>query len=82
MLNKSSVFQLKPHIITIEGLVPENHIVRKIDRMIDFSFTYPLVEDLYCKDNTINSIGGTLIFYIFNVGSATITHTKHPIIIV
>lgn len=34
-------------IITIDQLVPENHLVRKLEATIDFSFIYPLVENLY-----------------------------------
>ena len=34
-------------MLTIDQLVPENHLVRKLDAAIDFSFIYPLVEDLY-----------------------------------
>ena len=39
--------QLK--IITIEQLVPANHLVRKLDAAIDFSFIYPLVKNLYSQ---------------------------------
>ncbi|MBD7908632.1 hypothetical protein H9659_09850 [Sporosarcina sp. Sa3CUA8] len=34
-------------MLTIEQLVPQDHLVRKLDAAIDFSFIYPLVEDLY-----------------------------------
>ncbi|MBP1915915.1 transposase [Lederbergia galactosidilyticus] len=34
-------------MLTIEQLVPLDHLVRKLDATIDFSFIYPLVEDLY-----------------------------------
>ena len=34
-------------MLTIEQLVPQDHLVRKLDVAIDFSFIYPLVEDLY-----------------------------------
>ena len=30
-----------------EQLVPSNHLVRKLDTAIDFSFLYPIVEPLY-----------------------------------
>lgn len=32
---------------TLEDLVPENHPVRAYDKAIDWTFIYPLVEDLY-----------------------------------
>lgn len=33
--------------ISLEGLVPENHLVRKIEAAMDFSFIYDKVRDLY-----------------------------------
>ena len=32
--------------ITIEQLVPSNHLVRKLDASIDFSFIYPIIKPL------------------------------------
>ncbi|AMX00069.1 hypothetical protein ATY39_11930 [Rummeliibacillus stabekisii] len=34
-------------ILTIEQLNPQDHLVRKLDAALDFSFIYPLVENLY-----------------------------------
>ena len=31
----------------LEQLVPEKHVVRKVEAAIDFSFIYPLVRDMY-----------------------------------
>ena len=35
----------------LEGLVPEDHLLRKIDKVIDFNDIYDMVEHLYCNDN-------------------------------
>lgn len=35
------------HMISIEDLVPKNHIIREIDAAIDFSFIYDEVEGMY-----------------------------------
>lgn len=32
---------------TLEDLVPQDHLLRKIDQAIDFSFIYDLVQDQY-----------------------------------
>ncbi len=32
---------------SLEELVPEDHLVRKIEKAIDWSFIYDLVEDSY-----------------------------------
>lgn len=34
-------------VLSLEDLVPQNHILRAIDQTIDFSFIYDLVQDLY-----------------------------------
>ncbi|MFC0229719.1 IS5/IS1182 family transposase, partial [Bhargavaea ullalensis] len=34
-------------MISLDEMVPEDHLVRKLERAIDFSFIYELVEDLY-----------------------------------
>ncbi len=33
-------------MLTIDQLVPQDHLVRKLEAAIDFSFIYPLVENL------------------------------------
>jgi len=38
-------------MVCIEDLVPVNHILRIIDKNLDFNFIYDLVKDLYCPDN-------------------------------
>lgn len=48
--------QLQAELIMLEQLVKENHLLRKIDKYIDFGFVYDLVEDKYCEDNGRPSI--------------------------
>ena len=43
-------------IVSVEQLVPEDHLLRKIEAAIDFSFIYDLVEDRYSQDNGRPSI--------------------------
>ncbi len=38
-------------MISLDDLVPEEHLVRKIEAAIDWSFIYDLVEPLYCEEN-------------------------------
>lgn len=51
-------------MICIEDLVPENHILRDIDKAIDFNFIYDQVKDLYCKENGRPSIDPVVLFKI------------------
>ncbi|MDQ0879254.1 hypothetical protein QFZ73_000265 [Peribacillus sp. V2I11] len=46
--------QLK--MITLDQLVPENHMVRKIDAAIDFIFIYDLVKDMYSEVGRLSMI--------------------------
>ena len=48
MMTKNQINEREQmEMLTIEQLVPQDHLVRKLDAAIDFSFIYPLVEDLY-----------------------------------
>lgn len=47
---------------SIEEFVPADHLLRKIDRAVDFSRIYDIVEDLYCADNGRPSIDPVVIF--------------------
>jgi len=59
----------------LDELVPQDHLVRKIENAIDFSFIYDLVEDRYCPDNGRPSIAPVvlikmvLIQYLFGIRS-------------
>ena len=67
--------RMQSQIITIEDLVPNNHILRKIDKYVDFEFIYDIVEDRYCQDNGRPSIDPVvlvkiaLIQYLFGIRS-------------
>jgi len=37
-------------MVSVESLVPKNHLLRKINKVIDFNFIYDLVEDKYNKE--------------------------------
>jgi len=48
-VKKSRASQQQIKFLCIEDLVPANHLVRDIDRAIDFSFIYEKVEGLYSE---------------------------------
>lgn len=48
----------------LEELVPEDHFLRQVDTVIDFSFIYDLVEDTYCLDNGRPSLDPVLLVKI------------------
>lgn len=62
-------------IVSLDELVPKDHLVRKIENAIDFSFIYDLVEDRYSLDTGRPSIDPVvlikmvLIQYLFGIRS-------------
>lgn len=62
-------------MVCVDYLVPNDHLLRKIDAAIDWSFIYNLVEDKYCLDNGRPSINPVtlikipLIQYLFGIRS-------------
>lgn len=60
--------------VSVDDLVPADHLVRKIDAVIDFSFIYALVEDLYSSVDRpsidpVVLIKMTFIQYLFGIRS-------------
>lgn len=51
-------------MISMDQLVPEDHLLRKIDRYIDFSFIYELVEDKYSSETGRPSIDPVVLIKI------------------
>lgn len=51
MMTHSENKQIKFHMVTIENLVPENHFLRKLDRLVDFSFIREQTRAYYCHNN-------------------------------
>jgi transposase len=49
MITKKQGSQLKMHCVTIEDLVPTEHFLRKVDKVLNFSFVYEETWDLYSK---------------------------------
>ena len=48
--------------LSIETFVPENHILRKINQIVDLSFVRELTQDKYCSNNGRTSIDPELFF--------------------
>lgn len=48
--------------VLLDELVKEDHLLRKINKYIDFNFIYELVEDKYCLDNGRPSVDPVVLF--------------------
>lgn len=62
MLTKDNNRKNQAEIIIIDDLVPENHLLRKIEKAVDFSKIYEIVEDLYCPNNGRPSTDPVVLF--------------------
>lgn len=68
MLKDHAPTQTKLEFVAIDELVPEDHLLRKIDKKVDFSFIHDLVKDLYCANNGRPAIDPTLLFKLLFLG--------------
>lgn len=58
----------EPELVSIEQLVPPDHLVRKVDAAIDFEFIRDLVKDCYCLDNGRPPVDPVRLFKIMLLG--------------
>ncbi len=64
MLAKRAENRGQLEFVSLESIVPQEHLLRKIDAAIDFKKIYEFVEDLYCEDNSRPSIDPVVLFKI------------------
>lgn len=59
---------MKMEFVCLEDLVPQNHILRKINKVIDFEFIRERTEHLYCKDNGRPAVDPVVLFKMLFLG--------------
>lgn len=75
MITKNNKRLDQMQIVSLESLVPEEHLLRKIDKAVDFSFIYDLVEERYSSDtgrpslDPVTLIKIPIIQYMFGIKS-------------
>lgn len=62
MLTINKEIQSEIMMLTMEELVPQDSLFRKIDAAIDFTFIYEEVKDYYCLDNGRPSLDPVVLF--------------------
>ena len=62
MLERGKMDRNVIEMVEIDGLVPEGHLLRKIDKAVDFNRLYEMVEPLYCEDNGRSSVDPVVLF--------------------
>ena len=68
MLKDRPPVQSTLEFVSIDELVPQDHLLRKIEAKIDFSFIHDLVKDLYCDNNGLPALDPTLMFKLMFLG--------------
>jgi transposase len=68
MLRSNKDKQSSYEFVCIEDYVPEDHLLRKIDRFIDFSFITEKVKPYYCENNGRPSIDPIIQFKMMFIG--------------
>jgi transposase len=68
MLRPNREKQQSYEFVSIEDLVPGDHLLRKIDKYIDFSFIDEKVRPLYCADNGRPAIDPVILFKMIFLG--------------
>ena len=62
--NKVMVDRNQLEMLCLDQLVPNDHIVRKIENAINFDFIYDYTKDYYCQDNGRPCLDTVILFKI------------------
>lgn len=68
MLTSNKENQSSYEFVRIEDLVPQDHLLRKLDKYIDLTFIEKKVAPYYCHDNGRPSIDPTVLFKMIFIG--------------
>lgn len=68
MINERKETQNQFEVVMLENLVPKDHILREIDKYIDFSFIRDITKDLYCLDNGRPGVDPVMLFKMLFIG--------------
>lgn len=68
MLKKPEAEQQELEWVSIEALVPEKHLLRKVDGAVDFSFIRERVKHLYSADNGRPALDPVVLFKLLLLG--------------
>jgi len=68
MINEKNFTQQKLEMVYLENLVPKDHILRNIDKYMDFSFLRELTQKYYCLDNGRPGVDPIMLFKMLFIG--------------
>ena len=82
MLNKEKADRYQIEFYCIDDLVPKNHLLRKIEKAVDFKKIYEITDELYCKDNGRPNVDSVVLFkmvliqHLYGLNSLRRTHEE------
>ena len=68
MLKEPEVPQQEMELVSIESLVPADHLLRKIEAVIDLEFIRERVRHLYCENNGRPALDPVVLFKLLLIG--------------
>ncbi|AFR16565.1 transposase [Burkholderia pseudomallei BPC006] len=68
MLKTPMPTQHELEMVTLEELVPKDHLLRQIDAAVDFEFIRAKVAHLYCADNGRPALDPVVMFKLLFIG--------------
>ena len=68
MLKKGEVEQEEMEFLSIGMLVPDDHLLRKVDAAVDFEFIRERVRHLYCPNNGRPALDPVVLFKLLLIG--------------
>ena len=68
ILKERPLLQSSLEFVSIDERVSTDHLLRKIDRVVDVGFIHDLVKDLYCSDYGRPALAPTLLFKRLLIG--------------
>lgn len=68
MLKNPTPMQHELEMVTLEELVPQDHLLRKIEAAVDFEFIRAKVAHLYCADNGRPALDPVVMFKLLFIG--------------
>jgi transposase len=68
ILKTNAFREFQPEMVNIEDLVPRDHLLRKINEAIDFSYIAERVRPLYCEKDGLPFIDPVMLFKMLLIG--------------
>jgi transposase len=68
MLEEEKNHQTEVELVMIDDLVPQDHLLRKIKKHIDFSFINDMCREYYCLDNGRPAVEPVILFKMLFIG--------------